>query len=320
MNAAPTTKRISTMRKVGWLSVASMLALALLAPSAGVVNALSGAVYTSNFDGSSIDENIYAAKSDVYLTGGPCNGGSHLDAGSYYFEVDSPNGVLLSSDAVGKRLFTVGADGFISTADASHIQFPVNCTPSVVGITVQLLPYLDTPNSGGEYKLTVATASSVEACAGFDAASSSFQICNGADQKSDNFKVGATASPIVTEAPTPSPTVPPTTPPTNPPTTPPTNPPTTPPTNPPTTPPTVPPTTPPTVPPTAPPTAAPTATPTQVVLAETGVPTVTLPPTDGLSGTSGMSGDGWRILLIVAAGLLATVLVLTPSRTAGRRR
>jgi hypothetical protein len=152
--------------------------------------ALTGAVYTSNFDGSIINENVdYPSKSDVYLTGGPCNGGSHLAAGDYYFEVKSPNGELLSSDAIGNRKFTVGANGFISSTSGTHGTHPVNCDPPQTGITVQLIPFADTPNPGGEYKLTVATAVSVEACTGFDAGSTSFEICNGADQKSDNYKV-----------------------------------------------------------------------------------------------------------------------------------
>ncbi|TAK02022.1 MAG: hypothetical protein EPO36_03540 [Chloroflexota bacterium] len=188
MERSLTTRRVSTVRRVGWLGVASLLALALLAPSAGVVSALSGAVYTSNIDGSIINANIYDSKSAVYLTGGPCNGGSHLAAGDYYFEVSSPSGDLLSSDAISERKFTVGANGFITSTAGGHATNPVNCSPPVTGITVQLFPYDDTPNNGGEYKLTIATASSVEACAGFSASSDTFEICTGADQKSDNFK------------------------------------------------------------------------------------------------------------------------------------
>ncbi len=55
------------------------------------------------------------------------------------------------------------------------------------------------------------------------------------------------------------------------------------------------------------------------VLGETATPKVTLPPTDALGGTSGPSSDSWRMLLIAMAGLLATILVVTPSRSARRR-
>ena len=155
--------RTRLARRLGWFAVAALVA-ASFAPSA---LALTGAIYTSNFDGSIINENVnYDAKTDVYLTGGPCDGGSHLADGDYYFEVTSPNGVLLSSDAIGERFFTV-EDGFI-VSSSGHVTHDVSCT-ALPGLTVQLYPFDDTPNAGGEYKLTVATAESVEDCAGFDA-------------------------------------------------------------------------------------------------------------------------------------------------------
>jgi hypothetical protein len=393
--------RVTTVRRVGWLAVASMLALALLAPSAGVVSALSGAVYTSNIDGSIINANLYDSKSAVYLTGGPCNGGSHLEPGDYYFQVSSPSGVLLSSDAIGERKFTVGANGFIASTAGGHATNPVNCTPPVTGITVQLMPYDDTPNNGGEYKLTIATAASVEACAGFSASSDTFEICTGADQKSDNFKArfgdpaidiekvanptqvpaagGSvtysytvlntgdvplsnitvtddkcgngnplaytggdangnglldlteawqfTCSTVITVTTTNTATVvgrdgqttvtaqdqaivtvlPPTAPPiTEPPITAP--------------PITAPPVTAPPV--TAPPVTAPpvTAAPSQAVLAVTGTPSTTLPPTDSFGGRAAPSDGTWRLALIAMAALLASVLVMTPARATDRRR
>jgi hypothetical protein len=56
------------------------------------------------------------------------------------------------------------------------------------------------------------------------------------------------------------------------------------------------------------------------VEAATGRPTVTPPPTDALpiSGTPG--GDSWRIALLGLAGLLATILLLTPAAPAKARR
>lgn len=173
------------------LSIALQYAAAM-APQRALAAPLSGAVYTSIADGSDIDANIYDNKGDVYLTGGPCQGGSHLPDGDYYFEVDSPNGTLLSSDAIGNRLFTI-AGGFIVSTTGTHVTHDVACT-SDPAITLQLLPYADTPNPGGEYKLTVATKDSVEACKDFDPASTDFQICGSADQKSDNYKVGPSGS------------------------------------------------------------------------------------------------------------------------------
>jgi hypothetical protein len=263
-----------------------MALAALLWPSTAA--ALSGAVYTSNFDGSIVNANVdYPAKTDVYLTGGPCGGGSHLADGDYYFEVSSPSGDLLSTDSIGSRKFTVANDFIQSTT--AHATNPVNCSPPVTGITVQLAPFADTPNSGGEYKLTIATAASVEACAGFSSGSTSFEICNGADSKSDNFKVAAAApTPTPTEAPTPTPTEAPT--------------------------------------PT--PTEAPTPTPTGGVGGATATPAgsvggataaPTLPTTSTLDEATSPLNDGWRVILLALAAVLAVALLLTPATAVVRK-
>lgn len=313
MSPANPRGRPSLARRAAWLAVGAMLATAILAPSAGPTLALTGAVYTSNFDGSIINENVdYAAKTDVYLTGGPCNGGSHLAAGDYYYEVTSPNGVLLSSDSIGERKVTV-ADDFIQST-TGHVTHPVNCDPAVTGITVQLYPFDDTPNAGGEYKLTVATAASVEECDGFNASSTTFEICVGADQKSDNFKVAeAEPTPTPTPDPTPTPTPDPTPTPTLAPTPTPTLAPTPTPTA------SVAPTeTPgPTATPaptaTVAPTPTPTPSPTGGVLGETATPATTLPPTDTLSGGSGGGGEGWRMVLFALAAIIGIGLLVTPA-------
>ena len=292
--------RRTLARRLSWLVVAGLTAAALAGPATAPALALTGAVYTSNFDGSIINENVgYPTKQDVYLTGGPCNGGSHLAAGSYYYEITSPNGVLLSSDAIGLRKVTVASD-FIQSS-TGHVTNPVNCTPPVTGITVQLYPFDDTPNPGGEYKLTVAEAASVEACAGFDAASDTFEICTQADQKSDNFKVGE-------EEPSAPPSDPPSAPPSDPPSTPPSDPPSAPPSDPPS------------APPSEIPSDPPSAPPSGGVEGATGTPAVTLPPTDGMGGTAGGLGEGWRLILLAIAGTLAATLLLTPKPTAASAR
>jgi uncharacterized repeat protein (TIGR01451 family) len=162
--------------------------------------ALSGAIYTSNFDGTITNANHYDTKPDVYLTGGPCQGGSHLDEGDYYFEVSNPNTAdLLSSDSIGNRKFHVAANGFITSTAGTHVTHATGC--NVAGsLTIQLVPFADTTNNGGEYKLTVATASTVEACTGFLPGSPTFSICGGADQKSDNFKVLGPGALVITKA------------------------------------------------------------------------------------------------------------------------
>ncbi len=59
------------------------------------------------------------------------------------------------------------------------------------------------------------------------------------------------------------------------------------------------------------------------VAGATGTPRITLPPTDTLPGTSeapAPAGDGWRLILLAMAGILATTLLLTPTGSVARRR
>jgi hypothetical protein len=43
------------------------------------------------------------------------------------------------------------------------------------------------------------------------------------------------------------------------------------------------------------------------------------PETDTISGQGTSTGDGWRLVVALFAGILASVLVLTPSRATRRR-
>jgi len=273
------------IRALGWLAVASMLALALLGPSArsAIGAPLPGAIWTSLADGTIVNANHYGAKTEVYLNGGPqnCGGGGGLPEGDYYFQVTDPSGAtLLSSDAITNRQVHVNANGVIAgNGNGTHAEGTSGCNG---GLPVQLFPYADTPNSGGEYSVDLAPVNEVAACEGFSAGSTTFNFraCN-PSSKNDNFKVGATATPTPVP-PTPTPV-------------------------------------PPTAPPTTPPTTPPTPTPFQSVGAATGTPVVTAPPTDAFGDPSRPSTDTWRFLLIALAGLLASLLVLTPA-TAPRRR
>jgi hypothetical protein len=112
-----------------------------------------GAIFTTLYDGSAVNHNIYSAKEDVYLNGGPrpnapCTAAG-LPDGDYYFQVTNPSGsVLLSGDDIANR--KVGVLGGIITAYlGTH-----SISKGLCGdITVQLSPYADTPNPGGEYKV-----------------------------------------------------------------------------------------------------------------------------------------------------------------------
>src|SRR5215472_1039684 len=137
---------------------------ALTAPAYAAV---SGAIQTTTSDGKTVNANIYPSKDAVYLTGGPQNeNDAGLTPGTYYFQVtdpaaSGPTAVLLSTDnAVCRQVVVtvVNGKGVISgVAQASidagcpHLQQPAN--PNSGETPIQLIPYNDTPNSGGEYKV-----------------------------------------------------------------------------------------------------------------------------------------------------------------------
>jgi hypothetical protein len=141
----------------------TVLALAVVAPvwAAPPSTSLSGAIFTTDSTGVPVNLNIYAAKEDVYLNGGPGINApvdaAGLPAGTYSFQVTDPSGkTLLSSDAVACRQFTVDASGRIQSVAPSGACGHATATDNEdLGITVQLFPYDDTPNNGGVYKVWV---------------------------------------------------------------------------------------------------------------------------------------------------------------------
>src|SRR5690349_15278596 len=71
-----------------------------------------GAIFTTVVNGSEVNFNIYAAKEDVYLDGGPGpgapQGAAGLDDDTYVFQVTDPSGKkLLSQDIALCRQFVV---------------------------------------------------------------------------------------------------------------------------------------------------------------------------------------------------------------------
>lgn len=185
------------------LVLAAILGTGSLATPASVA-AFHGAVYTSDIDGSEVNGNHYDHAVDVYLTGGPCKGGTSLDAGRYYFEVSDPSGkesLAVTGDPISHRVFTVDARGHVAAAAGSDhavaaIPATADCRPG--GSTMQIWPFKETPNHGGVYKLTVATAESVEAAEDFKPTATSFLGYEKLDAKTDVFKVTVTAATIPT--------------------------------------------------------------------------------------------------------------------------
>lgn len=154
---------------------------------------ISGAIFTTTADGSRVNANIYTAKEDVYLDGGPGPNApakaAGLPEGDYYFQVTNPNGrILLSSDDISCRSFHVNDAGVIDLvyrgdSDCVH-QTGIDQDHAADGaITIQLMPYADTPNPGGVYKVWVTPVGD------YDPDQTRTHGFVPSDTKTDNFKV-----------------------------------------------------------------------------------------------------------------------------------
>jgi len=146
-----------------------------------------GSIYTTTFDGSAVNENIYSSKDAVYLSGGPQNASANgLPDGTYYFQVTDPSGAtLLSTDAAVCRQLVV-FDGRVAGAEGPSCQHPTGIPNSSNGTTpVKLAPFADTPNSGSQYKVWL-----IRQTSGTTVAADGMHInfSNG-NAKTDNFKV-----------------------------------------------------------------------------------------------------------------------------------
>jgi hypothetical protein len=155
--------------KTAWVAVAA----ALVTTVALAALPLSGAIFTTTVEGVVVNGSRYENKEDVYLAGGSGpNAPSHavgLPAGDYYFQVTDPSGKeLLSTDHISCRRVRINEHGVIDkvyvgtnyekqkgdlvAVSCKHAQ-GVNLSHAELGaITVQLVPYDDTPNPGGVYK------------------------------------------------------------------------------------------------------------------------------------------------------------------------
>jgi hypothetical protein len=188
------------------LSIVPLFAVAVA--TSALAQAPSGALFTTVADGSEVNENIYASKDLVYLDGGPGPGAPQtaagLNDGTYVFQVTEPSGrTLLSTDPAKCRQFTVSG-GIITSVVVTGCQHNTGVDVDHNAVTVQLIPYLDTPNPGGEYKAWVVRVGDfLQGCAALG-------VSNGLDvvdcgrgngnfhgfvprhTKTDNYKVGPT--------------------------------------------------------------------------------------------------------------------------------
>ena len=107
---------------------------------------ISGAIFTTNEDGSFVNGNVYDDGEDVYLNGGPRANQNCIAAGlpngKYYFQVTDPSGKERLSDfGHNNGVITVGA-GVITGYSGTHGQGVGHCAD----VTVQLAPFGPTTN------------------------------------------------------------------------------------------------------------------------------------------------------------------------------
>src|SRR5215471_9660710 len=131
-------------------SVVAALAFAPLNHAAAVGGAPSGAIFTTLPDGSEVNANQFPSKDLVYLDGGPGPGAPQtaagLDDGTYVFQVTDPSGkTLLSTDAAMCRQFTVVGGVITGVVAAGGCEHKTGTDIDHNAVTVQLLPYNDTP-------------------------------------------------------------------------------------------------------------------------------------------------------------------------------
>jgi len=154
-------KNRSSSRWLGVIAFSVVLVVLLVSIPKSPVSAappLPGAIFTTDITGAVVNQNRYSTKcgpTGVYLNGGPGPNApataAGLPDGNYYFQVTDPSGkTLLSTDIVANRIVTVSGGLFVSS---THPTFPD--TGGSGGVTVELCPFLDTPNPGGVYKAWV---------------------------------------------------------------------------------------------------------------------------------------------------------------------
>lgn len=190
--------------------VRPLLALALLA---GVHNleaqtkGLSGAIFTTLSDGSTVNANQYSSSCAVYLDGGP---GMHAPAkaaglpdGDYYFQVTNPNGSLLfSTDPVSNRRVHVANGVFVAYTGFGGPPHPTGLDqdhPELGAITIGVAnttcpnDFLLSPEAARAYKVWVTPVDSFLGNAALvdnPCSGGCFHGFVASTSKTDNFNLG----------------------------------------------------------------------------------------------------------------------------------
>jgi hypothetical protein len=119
----------------------------------------------------SVDCNIYGAKEDVWINGGPSGGQNHLSDGSYFFAVLDPGGqpdpndtgaknLSSPNDSYGDRTFSVSGGHIDGAYVGPHLYDLTGGGDANLGELIQLAPYDDTTNNGGVYILAICSLDS----------------------------------------------------------------------------------------------------------------------------------------------------------------
>jgi len=174
-------------------AVALLVAAVVFGFSSKAAAQVNGAIYTTTVDGQAVNANLYENREAVYLSGGPQNknGAGLSPEGRYYFQVTDPSGaVLLSTDLIECREVVV-ENGRIVGVPTSGCKHELGVFNNSNGEQpVQLFPFHETTNQGGEYKVWLTPVASYSSDPNAPACSSniSFGFC-AAESKTDNFKV-----------------------------------------------------------------------------------------------------------------------------------
>jgi hypothetical protein len=173
-----------------------------MAGAASAYAQLPGAVFTTTMNGTRVNANIYSAKcgvDGVWLDGGPGPNAPQTAAGlpdgDYYFQVTDPSGkTLLSTDPVVNRQFHVSAGIISGLSGLGNHNTSIDVDHGAT--TIELCPFLDTPNPGGVYKVWITPVgnfagnpSNVDNSCGHGC----FHGFVPAHSKTDNFKVNGGA-------------------------------------------------------------------------------------------------------------------------------
>lgn len=181
---------VTRSRRPVLLGVA-LAACAVTAPSA--LAGGSGAVFTTDAQGLTVNENLFGSALEVHLNGGPpCNASRRsaaLPDGWYVFRVTDPSGAvdMTAAEPLAERRFRVAARAVVETADP--VDHPIVAT--ACGAVLRVGPFATT-SATGVYKLWVAPDGATARRARAKDRGGVFNPCR---SKTDNFRLAPQTPP-----------------------------------------------------------------------------------------------------------------------------